>query len=72
MNEQAARVIEDDRYAYEDRPICPYCGYVETDAWDIDLGPGTEGDGETDCNSCGETMLISRHCSITYSTRKKT
>lgn len=34
---------------YTDSPICPYCGHVEKDALEINLGPGIEGDGETTC-----------------------
>lgn len=56
---------------HRDDPICPYCGHVERDAWEIDLGPGIEGDGESDCVECGNTYLISRHATITYSTKKK-
>ena len=54
---------------HRDFPICPKCGHEEFDAWEIHLG--LCGDGETDCGSCGYTMLISRHCSITYTTKAK-
>ncbi|MFH1633913.1 MAG: hypothetical protein ABIG63_07855 [Chloroflexota bacterium] len=56
---------------YRDYAICPYCGYEERDSWEIDLGPGPEGDGEADCGRCGETYLVSRQCTITYTTVKK-
>ena len=56
---------------HSDFPICPKCGHEEFDAWEIRLGPGIEGDGETDCGGCGYTMLISRHCSVTYTTKAK-
>jgi len=52
---------------HRDFPICPKCGREDRDAWEIDL----DGDGETDCRGCGYTMLISRHCSITYTTKAK-
>ena len=56
--------------SYTDKPICPICGYEERDAWDINFGPGVEGDIEHDCGACGETYLLSRHASITYSSKK--
>jgi len=33
-------------------PVCPYCGYVEHNAWDINFGPYSEGDTEIDCGKC--------------------
>jgi hypothetical protein len=56
---------------HRDEPICPYCGHAEKDAWEINFGPGLEGDGETDCGECGKAYWISRHATITYSTKKK-
>lgn len=58
-------------HEYTDEPICPHCGYEHRDAWEWNLGPGLECDGEVDCDSCGKPMLVSRHCSITYSTKAK-
>ena len=49
--------------------VCPYCGYVEIDSWELNLGPGLEGDGEMSCASCGEEFCVSRHCIVTYSTK---
>lgn len=51
---------------YTDRPVCPYCGHVERDAWEI-----PEHATEHDCASCGETMFIQRHVSVSYSTGPK-
>ncbi len=53
---------------HTEQPICPHCGHVERDAWEIDFG-GYEGDTETACGSCGRDYFVSRHCSVTYSTR---
>ena len=57
---------EEGRYTPE--PICPYCFHKHRDAWEI--GNGAECCIEYDCHSCGETMILSRHVSIDYSTRK--
>lgn len=56
--------------SYTDNPVCPYCGAVDMDAWEINLGPGLEGDGESSCGSCEKTFFISRMVSISYTTKK--
>jgi hypothetical protein len=63
--------LDDHEYRYQNKPVCPYCGHVEHDDMEITLGPGLEGDGETTCNSCGEEYRISRHISISYTTKKR-
>lgn len=55
---------------YMDEPVCPHCGHRQRDAWEINLGPGIEGDGEMECGECWKEFLISRHCSVSYSTSK--
>lgn len=55
---------------HTDNAICPYCGYEDPDAWDIDLGHQIEGDGETDCPACSRAYSVSRHVTITYTTKK--
>lgn len=55
---------------HTDEPVCPYCGYVERDAWEIDFGPGIEGVCEIDCGSCDKTFEVSRNCSISYTTKE--
>ena len=57
---------------FTDEPVCPYCGKVQWDAWEIDLGPGLDGEGQISCGSCDKEFLIRRHCSVTYSTMKLT
>jgi len=52
-----------------DSPICPYCGHAERDAWEIDFGPGLDGDTETSCNSCGRDYFASRGVTGYYTTR---
>ena len=49
--------------------ICPHCGYVDKDSFEI-LGPNDE-DGDVDCNSCGKTFYVLRHVDISYSTSFK-
>ena len=43
-------------------PICPYCGNVERDAWEIDFGPYGEGDTEIDCCRCEKIYKAHREC----------
>ena len=50
--------------------ICPYCGNVERDAWEIDFGPYGEGDTEIDCGRCEKIYKAHRECEITYTTEK--
>jgi len=66
MNEHAQKQTD-----FTDYPVCPYCGHVERDAWEIDFGPGLDGDAETSCNSCGADYFCSRNVSVTYTTRKE-
>ena len=51
-------------------PVCPYCGYVERNAWDINFGPYSEGDTEVDCGKCEKTYKAFRECEITYTTER--
>lgn len=52
--------------------ICPHCGYEDHDSWEVSIGSGNwdEGEGETDCPSCGATFFVERRVSIDYTTRK--
>ena len=54
-----------------DMPVCPYCGNLERDAWEINFGGGCDGDTDTDCGACGKTYHVSRQCSFTYTTTRK-
>ena len=51
-----------------DFPVCPYCGYIEHDDWDIDFGINE--DCEPTCNSCGADYLLSKHVKVTYTSSK--
>lgn len=56
--------------SYQTDPVCPYCGNVDTDAWEIDFGPVWEGETDTTCNDCAEDYHVQREVSVTYSTKK--
>jgi len=51
---------------YGSVPICPYCGYNDSD----DRYDG-EGCHEYDCGSCGETYSCYIYVSKSYTTQKK-
>ena len=55
---------------HRDAPICPYCGYARRDAWEINFGPGIEGQAEITCGRCEEDFAVQRNCTVTYSTDK--
>lgn len=57
-------------YTYSDFPVCPYCGHLERDAWEIDFGPGLDGNTHTWCGSCGKEYFLSRNVSVSYSSKK--
>lgn len=63
----AAGVIDTE---HRDNPICPYCGHLRKDAWEINFGPGIEGWNEITCGNCEKEYFVERHCTVTYSTRK--
>lgn len=47
-------------------PVCPHCGQIERDAWEIDFGGGAEGDAEVTCGSCGEDYHVCREIDVYY------
>lgn len=56
--------------AHRDNIVCPHCGYEERDSWEVDFGPGLEGETEHQCARCCEAMKAERHCTVTYTTAK--
>ena len=54
---------------YTDDVICPYCGHVQMDSWE--LIPDHEECSETDCGECGEAFEYCVHKSITFTSFKK-
>lgn len=53
-----------------DQPVCPHCGYVERDAWEIDFGPGMDGDTVHTCARCGEDYDLYRTVFVNYTSAK--
>lgn len=54
-------------HEYSEQPICPHCGSVERDAWEINFGPGLDGDTTHTCGSCGEDYFLERIVIVNYS-----
>ena len=52
--------------AYNPYPVCPHCGAVDRDAWELDFGPNEA--ITTFCGSCENDYRVVRHQSVTYST----
>ncbi len=52
------------------QPVCPHCGHIEQDAWEINFGDGLDGDAEVACNSCGEDYFCQRIVYVEYKTTK--
>lgn len=53
---------------HRDTAICPHCGHPQRNMWEVNFGPGIEGDTEMDCGQCGKPFAVSRHATITYTT----
>ena len=53
---------------YTDAIVCPHCGRVEFDSWEI--MPDKEDLGDFECVICGKTFYATRNVSVTYSTYK--
>jgi DNA-directed RNA polymerase subunit RPC12/RpoP len=55
-----------------DQIICPYCGARnrKDTEWEINFGPGLEGDTELDCSKCDKEFMVSSHVDVSYSTFK--
>lgn len=44
--------------------VCPYCGYVNRDSWELD------DNGEQWCGGCEREFRYERHVDVTYSTKR--
>ncbi len=53
---------------YTSEAVCPYCGHIDRDSWE--LGNGAEGCGVSECGECGKEYSYQRHISVSYSTEK--
>lgn len=52
-------------------PVCPHCGHKHRDAWEWNFGPGLDGGGDRECESCGETFRCDRIVDVSYTTRQE-
>lgn len=48
---------------YTSEVTCPYCGYEESDSWEIS-------EGERECGDCGHSYEVERIVTVEYSTSK--
>lgn len=53
--------LEPEDKEYEDNLVCPYCGYVHEDSFDI-----SEDSGEHECSGCGAVMAYERVVTVEY------
>lgn len=49
--------------SYTNEVICPYCGHVQSDSWEMR-------DGENDCDDCEKTFLLEVIPIVEYTTIK--
>lgn len=50
----------------QENPVCPHCGHIERDAWEIDFGPGLDGDTEIECERCEKVYRCDKTVTIRY------
>ena len=50
--------------------VCPHCGYVHGDSWEVEFGEGMDGDTEMDCHNCAVEFAVSRIGTIEYTSTK--
>lgn len=54
---------------WNEKPICPYCGATQEDAWELrGEFPGDGESGTTDCGECEREFHWTRNLSVTYDT----
>lgn len=61
VNERIAKFNRDTRYTKE--AMCPYCGYEQSDSWELS-------DGEYECPDCGNSYEVEVVVTVEYSTSK--
>jgi hypothetical protein len=51
-------------------PICPHCGHVDRDWWDVSPPHIVRDDAgwEAECGTCGKTYMVTVHETITFDT----
>lgn len=52
------------------KPVCPRCGHVEHDAWEIDFG-GADGTVDIQCGECNCEYECTRQITCYYTTTQK-
>ena len=59
-------------HEFTNNAVCPYCGYIDTDSWELGGGFGSEqsDDGETECGKCEREYRWHREIVITFSTER--
>jgi DNA-directed RNA polymerase subunit RPC12/RpoP len=59
------------RFDTEHHPnvVCPKCGHVRRNAWEIDFGPCLDGDAEIECGMCGAVLFVTRYVEVTHTTK---
>jgi transposase-like protein len=45
--------------------VCPWCGYVHQDSWEVGSDEGT-----FECHDCEQSFQYARHTTITYATSR--
>lgn len=48
--------------------VCPHCGYVDPDSWELGRYQGEDDDGVAECPECGREYAWARRVSYTYET----
>ena len=52
---------------YTDNIVCPYCGHVDSDSWEVfDI---SEESKTIDCNSCGKEFFVNQNISVSYTSK---
>ena len=58
-----------DERELRDNPVCPHCGGVASDAWEIDFGPCGDGETTITCGHCERDYHCERVVDVTYRTK---
>lgn len=56
-------------HKWENKAICPHCGYIHQDSWE--MNDGEEGEFNFNCEHCDKEFGVERHVCIEYSTSKE-
>jgi len=57
-------------HEYTDEVVCPYCGYIMSDSWELGDRDGGECEWEEICPECDKKFISARMITIDYKTRK--